>query len=215
MASDERRPVGRPRDETMDQRALAATAELLAEVGFTGTTVQAVAARSGVHASAIYRRWSSRIELIEDAVFPGLDAVAVTPTGDLTKDLRRFIRAYLSVLGTPVASAAIPGLLAHYQSAGPSRSPEAWLPISARPQFQDIVCAAPPGSIDERVDVDDVFDVLLSAVLGRVLVPTIARRNRPVERLVEMVLRLLRPADDLSAAARPAGRGRPTREVSP
>jgi AcrR family transcriptional regulator len=37
-------------------------------------------ARSGVHASAIYRRWPSRIELIEEAVFPGLSPLSVQPT---------------------------------------------------------------------------------------------------------------------------------------
>jgi len=183
--------MGRPRDDTMDARARAATVELLGEVGFEGTTIQAVASRSAVHASALYRRWPSRMELIEDAIFPGLEPAAVRPTGDLRRDLRRFVRAYVAVLGTPVARAAVPGLLTHYQGTGPTRRSDEWLPVSARPQFQDILCAAPDGAVDPTIDPDDVFDVLLSAILGRTLVPSISRRNRPVERLVEMVLRLV------------------------
>ena len=70
---------------------------------------------------------------------------------------------------------------------------ESWLEVSARPQFIDILRAAPEGNIDLSVDPDDVFDLLLGAILARVLVPTIATRRRPVERLVELTLRLIRP----------------------
>jgi AcrR family transcriptional regulator len=187
--------VGRPRDATFDARAIDATLELLAEQGFAATTVQAVAARSGVHASAMYRRWPSRIELIEDAVFPGLDRPSVEATGDLRRDLRRFIRAYVGAFETPAARAAIPGLLAEYQSSGRSGAPEQWLRVSARPQFVDILRAAPSGAVDRDVDSDDVFDMLLGAILARVLVPTVARRRRPIERTVDLVLRLLRPVE--------------------
>jgi AcrR family transcriptional regulator len=198
--------LGRPRDASFDERALQATREILAERGYASTTVQAVAARSGVHASAIYRRWPSRVELIEDAVFPGLDPPSVEPTGDLRRDLRRFFRAYLSAFDTPAARSAIPGLMAEYQSTGRSGAPEAWLHISARPQFGDILRAAPPGSVDPRVDADDVFDVLLGALLARVLVPTVVRRRRPVERVVDLALRMLGPAADRSGAG-PSARG--------
>lgn len=187
--------LGRPRDATFDVRALDAARELLAASGFAATTVQAVAARSGVHASAIYRRWPSRIELIEDAVFLGLDAPSVEPTGDLRRDLRRFIRAYVAELDKPAARAAIPGLLAHYQSNGESGAPEHWLRVSARPQFVDILRAAPEASVDPDVEPDDVFDMLLGAILARVLVPTVARRRRPIERLVDLTVRMLRPME--------------------
>lgn len=183
--------VGRPRDVSFDVRAMQASRDILAEQGFAATTVQAVATRSGVHASAIYRRWPSRIELIEDSVFAGLDPPTVQPTGDLKRDLRRFIRAYVAAHDTPAARAAIPGLLAEYQNTGRAGAEEHWLHVSARPQFGDILRAAPMGAVDPHVDHDDVFDVLLGAILARVLIPTVAQRRRPIERLVELVLRLL------------------------
>src|SRR5512142_2021313 len=160
MAEHSRRP-GRPRDASISQRALTAARELLAERGFEATTIQAVAARSGVYASAIYRRWPSRIELIEEAVFPGFSPQAVGPTGDLRRDLRRFVRAYVAAFSAPAARAAAAGLLAHHQAAGGAPPPGAYLRVSARPQFQDILRAAPPGSVDPAVDPDDVFDMLL------------------------------------------------------
>ena len=187
------RSIGRPRDASFDRRALEATRELLADRGFAATTVQAIAARSGVHASAIYRRWPSRLELIEDAVSPDLDVASRQPTGDLQRDLRRFARAYAAAFETPAARAAIPGLLAEYQSSGRSCARQQWLHLSVRPQFVDILRAAPPGTVDPTVDHDDVFDMLLGAILARVLVPTVARRHRPIERTVELVLRMLDP----------------------
>ncbi|WP_258572729.1 TetR/AcrR family transcriptional regulator [Actinomadura parmotrematis] len=121
-----------------------ATRALLAERGFDATTVQAIAERSGVRASAVYRRWATRTEIIERAVLPGPASVSVRATGDLPADLRRFVGAYLAVLGAPAARAAMPGLLAAHDGAhGHAGRPERWLAVSARPQFADIPAAAP------------------------------------------------------------------------
>jgi AcrR family transcriptional regulator len=187
------RSPGRPRDASIDAKVLDATRQLLEEQGFEATTVQAIAERSGVHTSAIYRRWSSRTDIIERAVFPGFTAVTVRATGDLHRDLRRFVRAYLAAMGTPAARAAMPALLASYQSTGRTGAPETWLAVSVRPQFIDILEAAPAGSVDPDVDPGDVFDTLLGAIVARTLIPTVVQRNRPAERLVELLLRMLRP----------------------
>ncbi|MFI6465941.1 TetR/AcrR family transcriptional regulator [Streptomyces sp. NPDC050538] len=193
--AEPRRAPGRPRDTSINERALAATRELLVQRGFDATTIQAVAEHSGVHASAIYRRWPSRIELIEEATFPGLSPLSVRPTGDLRRDLRRFVRAYLAAFGAPAARAAAAGLFAHSQTSTTPRPPEMLLRVSARPQFQDILRAAPTGTVDPAVDPDDVFDMLLGAVLTRTLLSTVTARNRPIERTVDMILRMLRPLD--------------------
>lgn len=207
MTSEVTTRRGRPRDASIDARVLDATRALLTEQGFDATTVQAIGERSGVHASAIYRRWSSRAEIIERAAFHGLSSVAVTPAGDLEHDLRRFIRAYLAAIREPAARAALPGLLRSYEADANQRSPEVWLAISVRPQFAAILRAAPPAAVDGAVDPDDVFDVLLGAILARVLIPTVVRRDRPVERLVELTLRMLRPGQ---APSRSRNRSSPT-----
>ncbi|WP_067893796.1 TetR/AcrR family transcriptional regulator [Nocardia vaccinii] len=195
MSEPVRRP-GRPRDTGIDERAIAAARELLIEHGFEATTIQAIAARSGVHASAIYRRWPSRIELIEEAAFPGFSPFDVPPTGNLRRDLRRFIRAYMAAFDAPAARAAAAGLLAYRRTSTPTGPPATYLGVSARPQFQDILRSAPHGSIDSHVDPDDVFDMLLGAVLTRTLAFPVTARHRPIERTVEMILRLLQPRID-------------------
>ena len=187
-----RAAVGRPRDASIDERALAATRELLGEVGFDGTTVQAVAQRSGVHASAIYRRWPARINLIEAALSP-VREVTVAPTGDLRRDLRRFLRVYVTMFTGPAVRAAAAGVFTHYATSGTTSTTD-FVAVSARPQLVAILAAAPPGEVDPSLDVDDVFDVLLGAVLARSLVPTVAARKRSVETLVDLAVRMVRPA---------------------
>jgi len=182
---------GRPRDPSIDGRVLEATRGLLAERGFEATTVQAIAERSAVHPSAIYRRWPSRIEIIEGAVFPGLAPLMGRPTGDLRADLRGFIRAYSDALSEPAARAAAPGLLARARPAEQAESRQR-LSASARSRFFDIVRAAPAEEIDPSVDLVDVCDCLLATVMARAIVPTFDR-DRPVDRLVDMCARMLRP----------------------
>ena len=61
-------PPGRKRDPSRDAALLDATLEVLAEVGAEGLTMDLVAARAGAGKATIYRRWTSKTELILDAV---------------------------------------------------------------------------------------------------------------------------------------------------
>jgi AcrR family transcriptional regulator len=185
------RPRGRPRDPAIDAIVLDSTRELLAEVGFTGTTVQAISRRSGVHPPAIYRRWPSRLALIEDAAFSGLTDLVLEPTGDLRVDLGCFFLAWEQTFATPAARSAIPGLMNAYQNDAP-QPPDEWVHFSVRPQFYAILQMARVPE-DPLIDVDEVFDLVHGAILGRVLVPMITARHTGIDRFVEMVVRILDP----------------------
>ena len=56
-----------PRVERTRRVVLDATIELIVEGGFTAVTIEAVAARSGVAKSTIYRHWPGRVELMHAA----------------------------------------------------------------------------------------------------------------------------------------------------
>ena len=101
---------------------------------------------------------------------------------------------FVTLLFALAARAASPGLLAHYQFAGDDRAPEQYLHISTRPQFVDILRAAPPGTVDPSVDPDDVFDVMLGTMLARAIVPAVAARRTSIDRTVDLLVRMLRPA---------------------
>jgi AcrR family transcriptional regulator len=188
------RQRGRPRDADIDARVLTAARELLAEAGFAGATIQAIAQRAGVQPPAIYRRWANRVQLVEECVFPGLSEVAVLPTGDLEADLRRFIAAYREALAQPHAMAALPALVAAYQATPDARMrPERGF-RSARPQFRAILEAAPAGQVDAALDPEDLFDLLLGAVLCRTFILSVGVRAGAPDRTVELLLRAMRPS---------------------
>jgi AcrR family transcriptional regulator len=112
----EPQPPGRPRDPQKDEDAIAAARDLLAEVGYQGTTIAAVARRAGIGAPTIYRRWRSREALIEDAAFGhARPAPLPAPTGDLRADLRAWVETFLAQLSDPAIRAAVPGLLLAWQ----------------------------------------------------------------------------------------------------
>ncbi len=54
---------GRPRRADVEETALRATVQLIAEQGYDGTTIDGIAQRSGLAKTTLYRRWNSKAEL--------------------------------------------------------------------------------------------------------------------------------------------------------
>jgi AcrR family transcriptional regulator len=103
-----------PRVERSRQAIMDATLQLLAQDGDVGSlTVEAVAARSGVAKTTIYRRWRDKWELALDAVMidmlPRLDEPV--DVGDTRKELLRFINSVVKMLATPPYGQAMQALV--------------------------------------------------------------------------------------------------------
>ncbi|MCW2514213.1 MAG: transcriptional regulator, TetR family [Mycobacterium sp.] len=104
--------VGRPRDPRIDAAILGATADLLVEIGYANLTMAAVAERAGTTKTALYRRWSSKAELVHEAAFPVAPTALTTPEGDIVGDVRAMVAAARDVFTSPVVRSALPGLIA-------------------------------------------------------------------------------------------------------
>lgn len=103
--------AGRPRDPRIDAAILRAAADLLVEIGYSNLTMAAVAERAGTTKTALYRRWSSKAELVHEAAFPAAPTAIQTPPGDVTADIRAMLAAARDVFTSPVVRAAMPGLI--------------------------------------------------------------------------------------------------------
>jgi AcrR family transcriptional regulator len=195
MTNSEAAARGRPRDPRIEPTVLETTRQILGTEGFNAATVQEIARRSCTSAPAIYRRWPTRLALIEDAAFSTLTEIAVSATGDLRADLRLLVEGFHGSLDTPAARAAIPGLIAAYQHEPPP--PTQWLKFSVRSQFYEIVetAGAVPG-----LDVDEIFDVLHGTLLARIFVPLAADHALHIDTIVEMLVRILAPATPATPA---------------
>lgn len=95
---DDAKPkLGRKRDHTRDSDILDSTLDVLAETGYDGMTIDMVAARAKAGKATLYRRWSSKAELVLDAVAclkaSEVDLDALPDTGTLRGDLIAMIKA--------------------------------------------------------------------------------------------------------------------------
>ena len=86
------RKPGRPRSAQAHKAIIDATLELLAEEGFQGLSIEAVAARAGVGKTTIYRRWASKDELVIDAIRQVQIDIPVVDTGNFRNDLAAILK---------------------------------------------------------------------------------------------------------------------------
>lgn len=78
---------GRPRSADRTTAILDAAADLMREVGYDALRVQDVAERAGAGLATIYRRWSTKEELVAAAI-RHRPMIEIEPTGDAREDLR-------------------------------------------------------------------------------------------------------------------------------
>ncbi|POR24133.1 TetR family transcriptional regulator [Paenibacillus polymyxa] len=83
--------LGRKRDHTRDDKILEATIDILADTSFDGMTMDMVAARAKAGKATVYRRWSSKAELVRNALAwmnrNHLELESLPDTGTLREDL--------------------------------------------------------------------------------------------------------------------------------
>ncbi|MFI9329572.1 TetR/AcrR family transcriptional regulator [Kitasatospora sp. NPDC052868] len=104
QAPASRTAATRPGGRSARVRADVVTATLaeVTENGYDGLTIEAVAARSGVHKATLYRRWGGVDGLVADALTASADAPWEAPnTGDFGEDLRRITHEVYAVFTDP------------------------------------------------------------------------------------------------------------------
>lgn len=170
---DKAQPAGRPRDPRIDAAILRATADLLAEIGYANLTMAAVADRAGTTKTALYRRWSSKAELVHEAAFPAAPTALTAPAGDIAADVRAMVAATREVFTSPVVRAALPGLIADIADDADlgARVMERFTGVFAavRARLADAVAR---GEVQPGVDPDRLIEVIGGAtMLGLLLRP--------------------------------------------
>jgi AcrR family transcriptional regulator len=92
MASLNKRRSGRPRSAEIDGAVIAATGKLLAERGYTATSIETIARRAGVGKATIYRRWRSKEELVVELLSHVATGIEPVPDlGDTRSELLRLV----------------------------------------------------------------------------------------------------------------------------
>ena len=89
---------GRPRDAGVDERVLRAATDLLLEQGYGGLSTDAVAERTGIAKTTLYRRWPTKDHLAVAVVTRLQDADEITDTGDVRRDLTDYLEKIAAAL---------------------------------------------------------------------------------------------------------------------
>jgi AcrR family transcriptional regulator len=180
---------GRPRDRQIDAAILGATLDGLAEGGYAGLTLEAVARRAGTTKPALYRRWPSRQRLVLAALARRLGEVRAPDTGctlcDLDECLKLFVAAFRrlspSVLGPLFAECSADADLRAAFMAALFDPPRAAVK-------ETLERAHERGDLRDDVDRELILDLLGSLVHYRVLFGHAPTSDREIERVVESLL---------------------------
>ncbi|WP_433664289.1 TetR/AcrR family transcriptional regulator [Nocardia sp. CA-128927] len=111
-ATDDYRKGTRRRGEELERAILTATLDELADVGYSGLTMERVALRARTSKTVLYRRWPGRAELVMDACKIGrIPEVDIPDTGSLRTDVLALLRQMSATMATPFGG-IMRGLLA-------------------------------------------------------------------------------------------------------
>ncbi|RIV39663.1 TetR/AcrR family transcriptional regulator [Micromonospora radicis] len=172
----------------------------LAAVGYGRLSIEAVARRAGVSKTAIYRRWSSKLELVLEVVaaaaggrLPALD------TGGLRGDLALLFQVVTHALRHPLASQIIPDLLAE-AARNPTIDETLQRVLRARQQEilgQLIERAVRRGELPASTDPGVAADLIVGPLYWRLAIARTPLTDSYLENLVESVALALGAPDTL------------------
>jgi len=198
--SNDQTPARSRRSERSRQAILAATRELISEIGYEKLSIEAIAARAGVGKQTIYRWWPSKGRVIFDSIL-ALSAeadgqeIALPDTGDIKADLELVMRATVAEFADPGFEGPIralnteiindPELAAQY-------SDQLARPLDDAKKAR-LRSAQQAGQLDAEADLDLVLEVLYAPLFQRWLLRTGPLTPEYADALVDITLRAFRP----------------------
>jgi AcrR family transcriptional regulator len=167
----------------------------LAEVGYGRLSIEAVARRAGVGKTAIYRRWSNKLEMVLEIITDVAGRkVPVPDTGSFADDLDLLMMIVSRALQHRVASQIIPDLMAEA-----ARNPQIAetlqrvLRLHQQSVGEKLVGqAVARGELPEGTDPDVAVDLILGPLYWRLAVSRQPIDDDYLEKLASAVLGSLR-----------------------
>ena len=132
-----------------------------------------IAARAGVAKNTIYRRWTSKEELVVDAIRDLTSELDIQEEGDTYERLLARIRDFVHVFADPLLGRLLPGILGELE-----RNPafaSAYVDRIVTPRYERIIAllqeAVEHGHLAEGSDPEIVADLLIGPPLLRLRFP--------------------------------------------
>jgi AcrR family transcriptional regulator len=166
----------------------------LAEVGYGRLSIEAVARRAGVGKTAIYRRWSNKLEMVLEIVSDVAGrAVPLPDTGTFAGDLQLLMMIVSKALQHRIASQIIPDLMAEA-----SRNPQIAETLQRALRTHQISVgdklvgqAVARGELPPDADPELAVDLILGPLYWRLAVARNPLSDDYLEKLIEAVMAAL------------------------
>ncbi|MFE6973377.1 TetR/AcrR family transcriptional regulator [Streptomyces sp. NPDC057682] len=183
-----RRGPGRPREERVTGAVLDAVVALVAESGMGALTMDAVAARAGVSKPAMYRRWSTKQDLIIAAAESRIGPLTVPDMGDFRAELRAVLTARARAYRLPGVDRLLAGVIGSAAEAGAERG--AYRDYTARVMSETrhlLERGVERGDVRPDVDIDAAATLVAASLVFRM----VGEQRQPDDALVESVVELI------------------------
>ena len=170
---------------------LKATLELLSEVGFEAMSIEPIATRARVGKTTIYRRYSSKDELVADAIESIREEVLIPDTGTLESDIDALIDNAAQITLTPLGRQAV-AMIISSASSNPGFAEIYWQKyLQPRRQAFDIVIARAKERNEIPTDLDSglVFDTMSGVMLYALIFPPAESWEAYVRRALSMLFK--------------------------
>ncbi len=164
---------GRPRDPRADTAILTAAVDLLVERGIAGTSIEAIARRAGVAKATVYKRWSSKEDLLAEAIESAREDIPALDEQDWDTPLPELIERLLPVWGEALADPRYRALTARLVGAGadhPALLAAYWHHhvVPRRERARAVLRHAQSGgALAADTDLDLLIDMLMGAMIHR------------------------------------------------
>jgi len=161
------RQPGRPRSDRVHEAILDATLELLRETGFSGLAIESVATRAGVGKATIYRRWTSKVPLVIEAM-QRIPEIPTPDTGSIADDLTEVLRSSIDVLRSTPLAHVLPSLVGERnRDAELSEALDGFVAERRRPLLRMLERAVERGELPPDADLELGVDLILGPFVVR------------------------------------------------
>jgi AcrR family transcriptional regulator len=191
MNDARKKSPGRPRSAASHQAILKAALELLSKVGFEAMSIEAIATSAGVGKTTIYRRYSSKDELVADAIESIREEVLIPDTGNLWGDIDALIENAAQITLTPLGRQAV-AMIISSASSNPGFAQIYWEKyLQPRRQSFAIVIERAKGRNEIPTDLDSglVFDAMSGIMLYASIFPSTESWTTYVRRALSLLLK--------------------------
>ena len=190
MSNNNKKTAGRPRSAKSHQAILRATLELLGEFGFSTMSMEAIAARARVGKTTIYRRYSSKEELVADAIESIRQDVVIPNTGNLWSDLDELIENAAQITLSPLGRQTVAMIISSASSNSQFAQIYCKKYLQPRREAFAIVIERAKMRNEIQVDLDSglVFDSMSGIMLyALIFQPTIESWSQYVRRALNLL----------------------------